>query len=114
MIQDAVLANSKSVLQQRAAAGRLAWAGPLGMVLARTVLAILAQGLVTLVYVWQRHPEPGRAATAWWSVSGTAIDLACLALLFWLARREGIRLLDLVGCSARSCCATCCSGWACW
>jgi hypothetical protein len=34
-----------------------------------------------------------------WTIWGTAIDIACLATLAILVRREGIRLLDLVGTS---------------
>lgn len=67
------------------------------MVLARTVFALLAQGLVALVFVVQRHPSPGRAAGAWWTVYGTLVDIGCLVLLFWLTRRERIHLVDLVG-----------------
>jgi Type II CAAX prenyl endopeptidase Rce1-like len=67
------------------------------MVLARAVFALLAQGAVALVFVVQRHPSPGSAAGAWWTVYGTLVDIGCLVLLFWLTRRERIRLGDLVG-----------------
>jgi hypothetical protein len=80
-----------------AAQSWLAWAGPLGMVLARSILALLAQGLVTLIFLWQRDPAAAQSATAWWQVTGTLVDVGCLALLVWLMRREGLRLRDLVG-----------------
>jgi len=57
----------------------------------------LAQGFVALMFVLQRHPSPGSAAAAWWTVYGTLVDIGCLVLLFRLTRREGIRLADLVG-----------------
>ncbi len=34
-------------------------------------------------------------AGQWWRVYGTVIDVGCIVLLVWLARREGIRLFDL-------------------
>jgi hypothetical protein len=37
------------------------------------------------------------------------IDAGCLTLLWRLTRREGIRLFDLVGSSARVFAAMCCS-----
>jgi hypothetical protein len=71
------------------------------MVVVRSVLALAAQGLVTLILAWMRNPDPGRAGTAWWQVTGTLVDLGCLALLFGLTRREGIRLVDLIGLDKR-------------
>lgn len=97
MIQVAVITNSKEEIQNKLAEARLTWAGPLGMLASRTIFAILAQAFVTLIFVWLRNPDPLKAGTAWWQVTGTLVDLGCLALLFWLTRREGIRLWDLVG-----------------
>jgi len=91
------LANSQEALRHRLSEGRLGWAGPVLMVLARSVLALAAHGLVTVVFFVQRHPSPGTAAAAWWTVYGTLVDIGCLALLFRFTRREGIRLRDLVG-----------------
>jgi hypothetical protein len=67
------------------------------MVAARTILAVLAQAAVTLIFAWLRNPDPLRAGTAWWQVTGTLVDIGCLGLLFGLTRREGIHLLDLIG-----------------
>jgi len=71
--------------------------GPLTLLVARTGFCILAQALVTLIFVWLRNPDPLRAGTAWWQVTGTLVDMGCLALLIHFTRREGIRLWDLVG-----------------
>src|SRR5678816_528340 len=101
MIRAAHLSPSNETLPGRVAGGRLTWAGPLGMVVVRSVLALAAQGLVTLILAWMRNPDPGRAGTAWWQVTGTLVDLGCLALLFGLTRREGIRLVDLIGLDKR-------------
>ena len=91
------ISNSKAGIERRMAAGSVAWTGPLLTVFARSFLAILAQASVVLIYAWLRHPDPLRASTPWWQVTGTAVDLGCLALLVWLTRREGIRLVDLIG-----------------
>jgi len=65
--------NSKAKLQERLQAGRITWAWPVIIVFARLIFA-----------------------TPWWPVYGTLIDISCLVLLAWLARREGIRLFDLI------------------
>lgn len=67
------------------------------MLLARSVLAIAAQGLVAAIYAMQGSEAPWRDAGAWLPLYGTLIDAGCLALLWWLTRREGIRLSDLIG-----------------
>jgi hypothetical protein len=89
--------NASPVIRRRVVDRRITWAGPLTMVAARSVFALLAQGLMTLVFVWLRDPDPFRAGTTWWQVTGTLVDLGCLALLFRLTRREGIRIRDLIG-----------------
>jgi membrane protease YdiL (CAAX protease family) len=71
------------------------------MVIARTVLAAAAQALAAGLFSLQRHPTPFAAAAAWWTVWGSLVDLGCLAGLYWLLRREGLRLLDLVGLDRR-------------
>ena len=44
-----------------------------------------------------RRRLPWHDAEPWLPVYGTLIDAGCLALLWRLTRREGIRLFDLVG-----------------
>jgi hypothetical protein len=67
------------------------------MVAARTILVILAQIAAILIFAWLRNPNPLRAGMDWWQVTGTLVDVGCLALLFRLTHREGIRMLDLIG-----------------
>lgn len=90
------LPNSKAELQRHLQAGRITWTWPVIMVFARLVLAVLAQALVAGLYMLQGHPTPWQAAAPWWIVYGTLIDIGCLVLLACLARREGIRLYDLI------------------
>jgi hypothetical protein len=97
MIRSANLPVSRETVHSGAAAGRITWTGPLTMLAARSIFAVLAQVLVTLILAWTRNPDPIRAGTAWWQVTGTLVDVGCLALLFAFTRREGIRLMDLVG-----------------
>lgn len=66
------------------------------MLIARTLLCILCQMLVTMVLVWQRAPNPLKAGTAWWQVTGTLVDIGCLALLVRLTKREDISVRDLI------------------
>ena len=91
------LNNSQEVLRDRLASGHIPRFALGSILLARPALAILAQGITLLFFVQRRVPSPTIAVRNWWTVYGTLVDLGCLALLAWLVKREGIRLLDLVG-----------------
>jgi len=89
--------NSRHALRVRRARHRLSWSGPLLVLFARPVLAVVAQAMVAAVYAAQGSAGAWRAAGAWLPVYGTLIDAGCLALLWRLLRGEGIALRDLVG-----------------
>ena len=86
--------NSPAEIQKRVAAGKITWTGPLIMLVARSILAVICQALVAAIF-FRGSAGAWEEAGQWWTVYGTAIDAGCLVLLFWLTRREGIRLLDL-------------------
>jgi membrane protease YdiL (CAAX protease family) len=67
------------------------------MLFARATFAVGAQAIVAAVFALRSSPTPWRDAEPWLPVYGTLIDAGCLALLWRLTRREGIRLFDLVG-----------------
>jgi membrane protease YdiL (CAAX protease family) len=67
------------------------------MLFARSAFAVAAQGLVAGIYATHGSATPWRDAGAWLPVYGTLIDVGCLCLLWRLARRERITLLDLIG-----------------
>ena len=75
----------------------LTWRGPALMLFARAACAVGAQALVAAVFPLRASPTPWHDAEPWLPVYGTLIDAGCLALLWRLTRREGIRLFDLVG-----------------
>jgi membrane protease YdiL (CAAX protease family) len=89
--------NSYEALLRRRDAGTLTWRGPALMLFARAGCAVGAQALVAAVFALRSSPTPWRDAEPWLPVYGTLIDAGCLALLWRLTRREGIRLFDLVG-----------------
>ncbi len=89
--------NSSEALLYRRERGTLTWRGPAVMLFARTACAIGAQALVAAVFALRSSPTPWHDAEPWFPVYGTLIDVGCLALLWRLTRREGIRLFDLVG-----------------
>jgi membrane protease YdiL (CAAX protease family) len=89
--------NSHDALVRRRDAGRLTWRGPALMLFARAAFAVVAQALVAAIFALRSSPTPWRDAEPWLPVYGTLIDAGCLSLLWWLTRREGIRLFDLVG-----------------
>ena len=90
------LPNSEAILQERLQAGRITWKWPLIIVFARLILAVVAQALVAGLYMLLGNPTPWQSAAPWWIVYGTLIDIGCLVLLARLARREDIRLSDLI------------------
>jgi hypothetical protein len=67
------------------------------MLCARSVSAVAAQALVAAIFALRSSPTPWHDAEPWMPVYGTLIDVGCLALLWQLTRREGIRLSDLFG-----------------
>jgi hypothetical protein len=89
--------NSSEALRRRLDAGTLTWRGPALMLFARAACAVGAQALVAAIFALRSSPTPWHDAEPWLPVYGTLIDAGCLALLWRLTRREGIRLLDLVG-----------------
>jgi uncharacterized protein len=89
--------NSHAALVRRRDAATLTWRGPTLMLLARAAFGIGAQALVAGIFALRSSPTPWHDAEPWLPVYGTLIDAGCLALLWRLTRREGIRLLDLAG-----------------
>lgn len=89
--------NSRAALERRHAAGALTWAGPALMLFARPAFAVVAQGLVAALLAAQGSAAPWRAAALWFPIYAILIDAGCLWLLWFLTRREGIRLVDLIG-----------------
>jgi hypothetical protein len=89
--------NSHEALLWRREASLLTWRGPALMLFARAACAVGAQATVAAVFVLRASPTPWHDAEPWLPVYGTLIDAGCLALLWRLTRREGIRLFDLAG-----------------
>jgi hypothetical protein len=89
--------NSHEALVRRRGTATLTWRGPASMLLARPAGAVGAQAVVAGVFALRGSPTPWHDAEPWLPVYGTWIDAGCLALLWRLARLEGIGLFDLVG-----------------
>jgi hypothetical protein len=89
--------NSLEVIQSHLAQGRIPRYGPMLMLFARSAFILLVQGLTFLLFTQLNVPNASVVIRNWWPVYGTLVDAGCLGLLVWLTRREGIRLLDLVG-----------------
>jgi len=89
--------NSPAALLARREAAVLSWRGPALMLFARAACAVGAQAIAAAVFALRASPTPWHAAEPWLPVYGTLIDAGCLALLWQLTRREGIRLFDLIG-----------------
>jgi uncharacterized protein len=89
--------NSPEAIQPRVVEGRIPGYGPMLMFVARSAFILLAQGITLLLLRGFRVQNPAVEVRNWWPVYGTLVDFGCLGLLLWLTRREGIRLLDLIG-----------------
>jgi len=89
--------NSDEAIQPRVVKGRIPRFGPLLMLFARSAFILLAQGITYLLFLLLEVPNASVVIRNWWPVYGTLVDLGCLGLMFWLTRREGIRLIDLIG-----------------
>jgi membrane protease YdiL (CAAX protease family) len=86
-----------AALVRREHSGALTWRGPVLMLVARSAFAVMAQGLVAVIFALRSSPAPWHDAESWMPVYGTLIDVGCLTLLWQLTRREGIGLGDLIG-----------------
>jgi hypothetical protein len=67
------------------------------MLFARSLFGVGAQAVVAGIFVLGSSATAWQDAEPWLPVYATLIDIGCLALMWWLTRREGIRLFDLVG-----------------
>lgn len=92
--------NQPSEIGKRIREGRIGWRWIIALLVARFVLAFVAQAAVALIF-FRGAAEPWAEAGRFWTVYGTAIDLCCFALLLRATRREGIGVIDLVGVSRR-------------
>lgn len=76
--------------------GNLKLVLPLLLVFIRFFLAVLTQAFITGILFVHGSVSPWRTATNWWMVYGTLIDLGCLVTLFFITKKEGIRLFSLL------------------
>jgi uncharacterized protein len=77
-------------------AHRLTWAGPLFMLFARFLFALLFQSLVALLFSLRGDPTPFQSAAPWWTVYGSLIDVACLISIARLMSGEGLKVSSLI------------------
>jgi hypothetical protein len=77
--------------------GRITWTRPLLLTVSRSLLILAAQTLTAVVFVLQGNRTPWLAASRWWTVYGTLVDVGCLALLWKFTRAEGTTLYGLIG-----------------
>lgn len=89
--------NSRDALERRRNEAVLTGSGPALMLFGRSAFAVAAQAVMAVVLALRGSAIPWHDAEPWLPVYGTLIDAGCLAVLWRLARREGIGLFDLVG-----------------
>jgi len=89
--------NSAEAIRSRLGEGRIPRYGPMLMLGARSAFILFAQGLMLLLFMQLNVPDASVVIRNWWPVYGTLVDIGCLGVMYSLTKREGIRLLDLVG-----------------
>ncbi|MGA2569038.1 MAG: CPBP family glutamic-type intramembrane protease [Terracidiphilus sp.] len=89
--------NDRLEISKRVVAGRIPWAGPLLLIVGRSVFLVAAQALVALLFLLRHDPSPWGSAGQWWTVYGNLADVGCLALLWKYTRAEGVSLRSLLG-----------------
>jgi len=65
------------------------------LVISRSILLIVVQGILALYFQSKGHRFPWRSAAQWWTVYGTMVDLSCLFLLVFVLKKEGKKLSSL-------------------
>ena len=66
------------------------------MLISRTVLFVLFQGLIAVSLVLAGTPTPWDASNAWWMFSALLTNLVSISLLVWLFHRENRRYFDFI------------------
>jgi membrane protease YdiL (CAAX protease family) len=64
---------------------------------ARLLFAFLSQSLTAGIFALGGSASAWQDATAWWPLYSTITDILCLFALVWLTRREGMKIIDLIG-----------------
>jgi len=85
--------NSQAEIQKRIAEGKISWVGPLIMLSSRTIIGLILTALVAAIF-FRDSADPWAETYPWWRVFGALIALG-LVPLYFLARREGIGILEL-------------------
>lgn len=96
-MDSAAAINSIECVRSRFVEGRIPLYGPLLVLIGRSAFILLVQGLTFLLFLRLHLPNATVYIRNWWPVYGTLVDIGCLAILYHLTKREGIRLFDLVG-----------------
>lgn len=96
-METAISVNSIESVGSRFAKGYIPVYGPILILVSRSAFILLAQGLTLLLLLLLNIPNATVYIRNWWPVYGTLVDIGCLAVMYYLTKREGIRLLDLVG-----------------
>lgn len=84
-------------LKQSMAEAKTGWGILMIVIMMRTVLAAIAQAVLTAALSLGGDRDALFSATPWWTVTGTIIDGVCLFVLYRLTKREDISIRSLTG-----------------
>jgi hypothetical protein len=87
--------NSASAISARLSAGSIQRLYIWGMLFSRTALFAFWQSFFALGFSLAGSARPWEASVPWWLLTASLGNITSIALLTWLARREGLRLNQL-------------------
>ena len=94
--------NSESAISARLSTGSLQRGYVWGMLFSRTALFALWQLIFVLAFSLAGSARPWEASVSWWLFTASLANITNIALLTWLARREGLRLSQLLNFERRA------------
>jgi len=94
--------NSQLAISARVSTGSIQQRYVWGMLFSRTVLFAFWQLLFALGFSLVGSGRPWEASVSWWLLSASLGNITNIALLTWLARREGLRLNQFFNFERRS------------
>lgn len=89
------LANSRASIQKRMDEGTISRSWPVIMLSSRLVLFALCQVAIAMILALLGRQAAWNESAGWWPVTATLTNLLGLLLLIHLAKREGMRVIDL-------------------
>ena len=94
--------NTTASIKTHYSLSGLSWWPVILFLPARLIFAFISQSLTAAIFALGGSTTAWQDATAWWPVYSTITDILCLLALVWLTRREGMKIIDLIGAKGKN------------